>query len=155
EANARILADATDGYLAGAAYAAEAVLALLRTRDADAEKAPLVVVGSSLGALAAPSVVARLRSVADFRVDAAVLIGGGTGVMRTFAESPLTRDRCRLVGMRQDAPNENYYRFVAYDETERKDLLELVTHESRLDPAQTAACLRDIPVLQLYATQDQ
>ncbi len=154
EANAAIIAPIVDSYLAGAAYATEAALAWVGARDAEVQHRPIVVVGSSLGALSTPPVVARLRSVAGSRVDAAVLIGGGAGLLHITVASPLMADRFMLLGMRSTG-TKGEQSLVVYDQDRRDRLLELATIASRLDPLHTAAALRDIPVLQLHATQDK
>jgi hypothetical protein len=155
DANASILAQSEDSYLAGAAYAAEAAIRWTGAKDYHPEDLPLIVVGCSMGALSAPSVAARIRTAVPSRLDAVVLVGGGTGLLRLTAASPVMRGRFKLLGIQPDLDGKGRHKVVAYDAAHADALLERATEVSRLDPAFTAASLRDVPVLLLHATGDQ
>ncbi len=139
EAAARRIARAADERLAETAYAVEAVLPALERRRAALAGAPRAVLGFGLGAVAAPTVAARL----DRRSAAVVLAGGGVNVAE-IARSPgldatgvsIAADPVFLGGER-----------LAW-------FLDLYLAESRLDPHHTTRRLQGTPVLQIHARFD-
>jgi alpha-beta hydrolase superfamily lysophospholipase len=133
------LARTIDDLVAEPAYAAEAVLDYLQKQRPDVPLRPLVMVGCSAGALAAPAVVARKAEL----FDAAVLIGGGANLLEISQESDLTD-----AGIRLEWPG------GAVRESWRRELFREYLVYSRLDPYRTALCLRDKPVLVVHANLD-
>jgi predicted esterase len=137
---AREIALQVDQQLAGNAYAAEALVDYIRTQRADLHGLPIVVVGFSAGALATPAAVARIRE----DVDAVVLIGGAADLFLVSQDSTLTDGGLRLrCGEKK------------IDRKTRDRLHELYLRHTRLDPYQTAAALRGLPVLQVHASRDR
>ncbi len=135
------IAKEVDEAMSGAAYAVEAVLDYVRTQRPDLPTRPLVLMGFSAGALATPTVAARLGD----QVDAVVVIGGGANVLRLSQESALTDGglRIRCGEKKIDRPTLDR-------------LSQLYLARSRLDPYHTAPLLaaRGTPVLQVHASDD-
>ncbi len=140
---ARTIASAIDDTLAENAYAAEAALRYLASNRPDVPVRPLVVVGFSAGAIATPTVVARLDARPEGPVDAAVLIGGGVNALDIALRSELVK---RSIPVMRDGK-----------EMPREALLVLrdpYLQASRLDPYHTAMLLRGRPVLQAHGRAD-
>jgi len=135
------IATEVDEAMSGAAYAVEAVLDYIRTQRPDLPTRPLALMGFSAGALATPTVAARLGD----QVDAAIIIGGGANVLRLSQESALTDGglRVRCGEKKIDRPTLDR-------------LAELYLKHSRLDPYHTAPLLaaRGTPLLQVHANDD-
>jgi pimeloyl-ACP methyl ester carboxylesterase len=155
ESAARTLANGADAYLAGTAFGVEAFVRWAAARHPDVREHPVVVVGSSLGAIATPTAVARLRSSGASRVDAAVLIGGGAGLLDITAHSPVMRDRFGVLMMERANDGSDRMKIGPREPVRFEALLERAQQLSRLDPGVTAPALRDIPVLQLHADFDE
>src|SRR5262245_31136353 len=130
---------AVDESIAGNAYAAQAALEYVLKNRPDLTSGPIVVVGFSAGALAAPTAAALLRD----RVNAVVLIGGGADLFRISQESTLTNGGL-VVRCGKDKPPR-----AVLDELDR-----LYLQRTRLDPYAVAGALRGIPVLQVHARWD-
>lgn len=153
--SATTIAKGADSYLAGTAYGVEALLRWAEQRHPDLQDHPVVVVGSSLGAISTPTVVARLRSTGASRVDGAVLIGGGAGLLDITAHSPVMRDRFKIRSMERANDGSDRMVMGAADPERMHTLLDKAQGFSRLDPGVTAGALLDIPVLQLHASFDE
>jgi hypothetical protein len=143
ESVGRTIAKETDEALASNAYAVEAVLDYLNTQRPDiaprAHNIPVVVVGMSAGALAAPAAVARVRD----QIDAVVLVGGGADLFRISQESTLTNGGIDIYRGTRRAPK-----------AVREQIDEVYLRTSRLDPYHTAPLLAGLPVLQVHAAWD-
>ncbi|MFN7019805.1 MAG: alpha/beta hydrolase family protein [Phycisphaerales bacterium] len=136
---ARKIARTIDDLVAEPAYAAEAALAYLARERPSIPQSPLVMVGCSAGALAAPAVVARLSG----RFDAAVLVGGGANLLKLSQMSDLTDGGIRLIWT--DPMGSAAHRNQLYEE---------YLAASSLDPFQTAVAMRGMPVLMVQAALD-
>jgi acetyl esterase/lipase len=136
---AKAIASEVDEALAGAAYAAQAILEYVNEARPDLQGIPVVVMGFSAGALAAPTVAARIHD----RIDAVVLIGGGCDLFRISQESVFTNGGIVLLSGEEKAPKST---------VEKLDKLYL--EDSKLDPYYTAPLIADLPVLQLHASSD-
>ncbi|MDA1025755.1 MAG: hypothetical protein O3A19_04945 [Planctomycetota bacterium] len=121
-----------DPELAGRMFAAEVDLAFTAWADglkavltylgqtSDITPSPLVLIGVSSGAVAAPIVAARLHE--DFPIEVAVLIAGGSDVASILLETTLDPEDLRLI-RRGDRSNEtdaavfasSYHRSVRLD----------------------------------------
>lgn len=135
-------ADAIDGLLAENTYAAEAVVRYLHSERPDISHDPVVIMGFSAGALAAPAVAARLGTI-GMPPAAVVLVAGGADL----AEIMHTTSHESIV-----APIESRGGPVPED-------IWIAIHASyrahtRLDPIRTAPLLAGTPVLQIHATED-
>ncbi len=143
EAVGRTIAAATDEALASNAYAVEAVLDYLNAERPDmapkANHIPVVIVGMSAGALAAPAAAVRVAG----QVDAVVLVGGGADLFRISQESSLTNGGIEVYRGKSRAP-----RGV------RERIDEVYLRSTRLDPYVTAPLLAGLPVLQVHAAWD-
>lgn len=143
EAIARTIARETDEALASNAYAVEAVLDYLNTQRPDiaprANHIPVVIVGMSAGALAAPAAAVRVRD----QINALVLVGGGADLFRISQESSLTNGGIEILRGKRRAPR---------SVRDKIDALYLQT--TRLDPYHTAPLLAGLPVLQVHAAWD-
>ncbi|MHC4908911.1 MAG: hypothetical protein ACYTF9_04225 [Planctomycetota bacterium] len=144
EHSAAALATELDGRLAEWAYGAEAALAWLWHAHPELEGRPVVLVGFSIGAIAAPTVAARLGK----HIDAAVLIAGGADAAR-IATRIVLNDGDARTGLFLVAHDSS----VADESLER--LFELTRESARLAPYSTSAFLRDKPVLMLQASLDK
>ena len=122
------------------AYALEAALGFLSENMLHITDRPVVAVGCSAGAIALPTVAARL----PVRVDAAVLVGGGCDLYRIVTTSDLFRDRLdiQVEGRPITRP-------------ELRALRGPILERAHLDPYHTAACLHDVPVLMLHGSYDR
>ncbi len=140
EPTARSVARAVDRRLAEWAYAAEAMFEYLDDRGGATPSKPAVLVGCSLGAIAAPTIVARLPD----RFEAAVLIGGGANVLKITQRSSLT-----------DAGLELLTTGGSLSSSDRHELFDRYLDASRLDPHHTAAAMGGIPVLVVHAIFDR
>jgi predicted esterase len=139
ESLAARIAERFDQTLAENAYAAEAALAYLAQQRPDVPQKPLVIVGFSAGAIATPTVAARLGE----RVDAAVLIGGGANALDIALRSELVK---------RSVPVERGGVSIA-----REELLMLrgpYLAASRLDPYHAAPLMRHAQLLMLHGLHD-
>lgn len=133
-------AELVDRTIAENAYAAEAALEYLRRERPEIPQSPLVVVGMSAGALAAPAVAARLAA----RVSAVVLVAGGADLFDIAQHSSLKR-----VGIT----------FRTDEQTPAPESLMPALHaaylrRTRLDPWAVAPSLARTPVLTIFARGD-
>ncbi len=133
------LAGVMDDLVAEPAYAAEAALAYLREHRPEIPTTPLVMVGCSAGALAAPAVVARMPD----RFSAAVLVGGGANLLQISQTSDLTDGGIHLAWP-DNQPVGPW----------RAELFRQYLTYSKLDPYHTARYLRDKPTLLVQANLD-
>jgi hypothetical protein len=146
------LANRIDSHLAARAYAVESMMAFLAETRPDFMELPRVLVGMSAGAIAAPTVAAR---VGNF--DAAVLIGGGENVAGVMLTSPLFAQHTTLhepVIESDDNGTKGGDEQVT-DATRRMAFASEVLSASRLDPAKTSAALGRLPVLMVHARYDK
>lgn len=136
---AREIAGLIDDQLAEPAYAVEAALAYLRTARPDVATRPCVLVGFSAGALFGPAVVARQPDA----FDGAVLIGGGTNLLRISQTSDLTNG-----GLQIDWS-------IASDRDRYGDeLADAYARHAQLDPLKTSVALHGKPTLLVLAAVD-
>lgn len=135
----RAIAAATDGAFAENAYAAEAVLDYIKSSRPDIPTSPLVVLGFSAGAIAAPAVATRLGP----RVDAVVLIGGGADLL---AISRTTNQRGAAIKVLCDEQPVDDALYAAIDEA--------YLRHTHLDPYTLAPLLTHTPVLTVHASDD-
>lgn len=142
---ARAIASRLDEVFAENAYAAEAALEYLAANRPDIPQHPLVVVGFRAGAIATPTVVARLnqRPLPDPKVDAAVLIGGGANALDIVLRSEFVTRSVPVLRDGKEMPRERLLL-----------LRDQYLAASRLDPYHTAPLLRGRPILQAHATSD-
>lgn len=132
------LAATLDEYAGSSALAVESLVGYLDHRAG--RRRPVVVAGFSLGALAAPTVAARLGS----RVEAAMLVGGGANVAQILMGGALTGDVTRFVR-----------RIVGPEAAPGLAALPAAYLEaSRLDPYHAAPALAGTPVLMLHGAFD-
>ncbi len=147
------LAFRIDYHLSDRAYAMESLLAHLQAEQPELLVGPRVLVGMSAGAIALPTVAAKVGPV-----DAAVLIGGGENVARILADSPLFRQNIELTRLHVDKtdPKNFVMSYVACTDTAKlHGFAERVLPKAKLDPHHTAAALSGTPVLMLHAQHDQ
>ena len=148
------LAHRIDNHLADRAYAMEAMIAYLEAQHPEMLVGPRVIVGMSAGAIALPTVVARIG-----HVDAAVLIGGGENVAEIIASSPLFSQHIKLVERQFESDEKQKgklkSRIVPITNPERRnEFTDAVLRKSKLDPHYTAAALKGMPLLMLQAKHD-
>ncbi len=134
------IAARVDNLLAESAYAAEAVVGYIDAERPDLVGKPLVVMGFSAGALAAPAACARLGE----RVDAVVLIGGGADLFAISQESTLTdagvRIRCGFNFVDPRTIEAIHHAYLAH---------------TTLDPIKTAPLLAATPTLVIRSDSDE
>ena len=138
------IARAVDLRLSEHADAAAALVGSLSARHPELAGRPLVIVGFSAGALAAPAVAARLRDAHPDRPILLVLAGGGGSLLDIARGSILTNGGIRLHAPGDPEPSTDQLAAL----TRRYESL------SQLDPIRAAAALRGIPVLHIYADND-
>jgi fermentation-respiration switch protein FrsA (DUF1100 family) len=136
----RQLAREVDQQLAGNAYVGEAVVEYLYARRPELKDLPLVVVGFSGGALAAPAVVARLGD----RVDGLILIGGGADLLMLTQGSVLTDGGMTIRAGKDRVSSET---LAAIHTSYLKHV--------KLDPWNIAPTLGNMPVLNVYSSWDR
>lgn len=146
------LARRIDDHLADRAYAMEALIAYLEANQPDLLIGPRVLVGMSAGAIALPTVAARIGPI-----DAAIVIGGGENVAKIIADSPLFRDHIELVDVthemsRNGEPNVKMLPCEA--PWKRAEFAAAVLRKSKMDPRHAAAALKGTPVLMVQARYD-
>lgn len=129
-----------DNYAADYAYAVEGVLEYLRQTQPELDQRPLVMTGYSAGALALPTVAARL----DGRVDAAVLVGGGANAAGILVDGSIT-DVVRVIRNAGDA----------HILPDLRAMPAAYLEHSKFDPYHTAPYLTGLPVLVLQGTMDR
>lgn len=129
-----------DDYAADYAYAVEGVLDYLRKTQPELNQRPLVLTGYSAGALALPTIAARL----DDKVDAAVLVGGGANAASILVNGSITNvvRNIRRAGDSHILPD---LRAMPDD----------YLKHSKFDPYHTAPYLTGKPVLFLQGTMDR
>ena len=115
-----------DHHLAERAYAVESVLEFLTQSDPTLAALPKVLIGASLGALAAPAVATRLGDV-----EAMVMIGGGTNVANITVDSSL-----RLIKLEP-----------SIRAGEGRRVLQVTDQAMALDPGKLAIRFREMPCL--------
>lgn len=146
------LASRVDNHLADRAYAMEAMLAYLEQQQPELLAGPRVIAGTSAGAIALPTVVARIGPV-----DAAVLIGGGENVAQIILESPLLNQHIELVEEKLTEQSAGKFKLSwepCTDPQLRSEFANRVLQKSKIDPHYAAAALVDTPVLMLQAKYD-
>ncbi|HMN95793.1 MAG TPA: hypothetical protein PKC43_12080 [Phycisphaerales bacterium] len=141
------LADAVDDALVEDAFIIEAMLEALAQDAPEIADRPLVLVGSSLGAIRLPATAARLeearrrRSAQVPSVSAAVLIGGGAGVGDVLTASGLGRHWLGLAGIDLDA-------------VDARDVARVLNERCAFAPERCAWALDGRPVLLMDARFD-
>lgn len=146
------LARRIDNHLADRAYAMEALISYLKAHRPELLAGPRVIAGMSAGAIALPTVVARIGPV-----DAAVVIGGGENVGQIIAGSPLFSQHIELVDahLSRDSKGDLTGKLVpCVDAKKRADFVAAVLAKSKIDPHHVAAALRGTPVLMVQARYD-
>jgi len=139
ESAAARIAGVFDNVLAEHAFAAEALLEYIDSARPDVPEHPIVLMGFSAGALATPTIAARLGR----RVDAVVLVGGAANLLEVSQSSTLTSGGLEVrwaEGLKTKANEQRLY--------------DAYLRHSKLDPYHTAAILEDVPVLQVHALFD-
>lgn len=144
DALAAIIAEAVDTRLGEHAYAAEVLLAETERQFPSLTGRPILVMGFSAGALAAPAVTAHLRELDPERPILMVLIGGGASVLDIADDSTLTSGGINLNPVSGPKPMP----------TQLSELRSAYIAHARLDPIHSVAALRDVPVLHIYASRD-
>lgn len=137
---ARSIARGLDDRMVEWAYAVEGMLAFLDSSERQLDRAPVVIVGCSLGAIATPTIVARQPD----RFDATVLIGGGANALEISQRSSLTNAGIELLQIGSPLTT-----------SQRRELYSMYLRSSRFDPYHTAAHLHHLPVLVLDAMFDR
>lgn len=135
------LARVIDDLVAESAYATEAALEYYARWNPEVPQSPLVMVGCSAGALAAPAVVARMPE----KFSAVVLIGPGANLLRLSQTSDLTNGGIKIEWPWPDDGGNGW---------ERQRLYDAYLSASRLDPYHTARTMLDKPVLLIEAALD-
>lgn len=126
------VARAMDDCLAEEAYAVEALLEYLEATRPELPRRPLVLIGASGGALAAPAIAARLAG----RVDAAVLIAGGANLFEITQFSSRTGGGLEI-GWPPGGPTGEMIAAIS----------ERYLARSRLDAAHSACFLANVPAV--------
>ena len=147
------LANRIDNHLSDRACALEAMIQYLEVKRPEFFTGPRVIVGTSAGAIALPTVVAKVGAV-----DAAVLIGGGENVAQIVESSPLFSGHIDLVEEVVDRSNPKHTivsTVLCKAPEKRRKFVEQVKQRSKLDPHRTAAVLHGTPVLMLQAEYDR
>ncbi|MEM9372650.1 MAG: alpha/beta hydrolase [Planctomycetota bacterium] len=141
---ARLIAESVDRRLAAHAYAAEALVDTIDQKHPELADRPVVVMGFSAGAIVAPTVAARLHEQQPDRSVLLVMIGGGGDVLTISRESRLTNGGLVLDPAEGPEPTpEQICRL--YSE---------YTAHAKLDPVRSALAIRSLPVLHIYAADD-
>lgn len=132
-----------DANLADHANAVAAVLDYVREHRQDIPVRPLVIVGFSAGALATPTIVAKLIELGQ-TPDAVVLVGGGADLLEVSRHTimrgtaiPIRSNDGEVPDPIWNALHDSYRRHV------------------QLEPLRTAPLLSGIPVLQVHARYDE
>jgi alpha-beta hydrolase superfamily lysophospholipase len=128
-----------DARLAETAFGVEAMLEVLKRDRSDLSDAPIAVVGFSAGAIASPTVCARLGN----KVKAAVLVGGGVNVLRIAQTSTLSD--FGLTIRRSGKP---------LTEAQIDRTCKAYLKASHLDPYHAAPLMSRLPMLMLHAKND-
>lgn len=129
------------GDMADMSYAYQTGLEFAERAEPVLKGVPVVVLGTSLGAIFTPPLVARLGD----RVQAAVLIGGGANMLRIMAETdPDVFNIGLLVGEGD----------VRLTPERGKKWSEAYLANNPLDPVHTAPSLARIPTLMIHAERD-
>lgn len=137
----KLAAGECDKVLAGYAYGWEVALEMVERYYPEIPTHPCVMAGFSFGAIMTPPGAARLGG----KVDAAVLVGGGTNLLGILAETPVIDFPVRVrdaKGARRATPAE-LERIGTY-----------YLEHSQLDGHTTARALAGKPVLMLHAELD-
>ena len=134
-----ILAADINNQMADHAYSVEAALSFLAKNRPDVPQETIVGLGFSAGALAMPTVAARLGD----RIDAVVLIGGGANILGISQNSALTNGGLEI----QLDPGETT---ITWEQT-----MQTYLKLAGLDPYNTAPLLTDTPVLVYHAAFDR
>lgn len=146
------LANRIDNHLADRAYAMEALIAYVEAQRPELLVGPRILVGMSAGAIALPTVAARIGPV-----DAAVLIGGGEHVAAIIAGSPLFRQHIELVDapLESGQPDDRDLPLLQCESLEKRaEFADAVLRKSKVDPRYAAAALKGTPILMLQARYD-
>lgn len=133
------LARTIDDLVAESAYAAEGALDYVQKKHPEVPLSPLVMVGCSAGALAAPAVVARQPD----RFAAAVFVGGGANLLQISQNSDLTDGGIQIKWPDGRVRSEW-----------REELFRQYLEKSTLDPYHAARALVNKPVLMVHANLD-
>ncbi len=139
-----LIAGTVDTRLAEHAFAAEVLVRESEARMPSLSERPVVVMGFSAGAMAAPTVAARIRELYPDRKVLLVMVGGGASLLDIAHGSSLTSGGIRLKPISGAEPTPDQI-------AEVKRAYESAT---RLDPIKAAAAIRTVPVLHIYASRD-
>lgn len=129
-----------DAFGADYAHAVHDMVAYLRDRHPELRQVPVVIIGYSAGALATPTVAARLLP----DLQAVVLIGGGVNVAGIMLDSTVANIGSRL---RREGG--------AAVSAELDSFTEQYLASSRFDPYHTAPMLRAVPTLMVHGSLDR
>ncbi|TVQ52727.1 MAG: hypothetical protein EA377_09495 [Phycisphaerales bacterium] len=134
------ISETLDEFGADYAHAVYDMMTHLREEHEEFRDLPLVIIGYSAGALATPTVAARLLP----DLDAVVMIGGGVNVAGIMLDSSVANIGSRL--RREGGTNAT---------VEVDALPEAYLSTSRYDPYHTAPLLRSVPTLMIHGSLDQ
>jgi surfactin synthase thioesterase subunit len=136
-----------DESLASNAYCAQALVEYICSAFPQLDGKPLVLLGFSAGALAAPTAAVRLQEL-GVPVSAMVLVGGGADLFSVATKSELTDGGIRLRCTRgEGAPQEP-------GEATAQAVHDAYLRASQLDPLKLAPRLAHVPTLMLHASWD-
>lgn len=139
------IASQTDARLAEQAFAAEALVRACDGLHPSLADRPVVVMGFSAGALAAPTIAARLHDAYPDRPVLLVMIGGGGDLFDISQQSTISKGGIGLSPAAGPPPTDEQ---IAH-------LHDRYRSKSRLDPLAIAPSLRAVPALHVYATRDK
>ncbi len=137
------IAASIDQGMAGAAYAVETILDYVDTHRPDLQNIPVVLAGFSAGALATPTIAARLEEIQPGRIQAVVLVGGGCNLFRLAMESTFSNGGLRVLCGEKPASKQTISK-----------ISDLYLAASKLDPYHTAPLITHLPILVLHASSD-
>lgn len=132
-----------DANLADHANTVAAILEYVRDNRPDLSIRPLVIVGFSAGALATPTIVAKLVELGE-TPDAVVLVGGGADLLEISRHTIMRGTAIPIRSNNGEVPDPMW-----------KTLHDSYRRNVRLEPLKTAPLLSGIPVLQVHARYDE
>ncbi len=137
------IAAVIDQGMAGAAYAVETILDYVDTQRPDLQNIPVVLAGFSAGALATPTIAARLEETQPGRIQAVILVGGGCNLFRLAMDSTFSDGGLRVLCGEEPVSKQ------VIDK-----LSDLYLAASKLDPYHTSPLISHLPILVLHASRD-
>ena len=144
QAKAQVIANAVDTRLAEHAYAAQSLISAIDEMHPVLADRPILVMGFSAGAIASPTVAARLHEIYPDRPILMVMVGGGGNVLKITQQSDLENGGINL------KPKEG----LPPTQSQLDELQRAYEQRTQLDPIKVASSIRDIPVLHIYGKKD-